>query len=226
MNKNYLMLIVGIALVGCSTPKPKVGVENAGREVIVATLNDESEPSWVKKASERTFYVDDDQVISIGSTTLPGDSRTDAGFKIAEANARANIGKIITNRMESFTHIAEEGVDMSGIQLRSITAEATKLTASGMKPARRFYSKVAVTGDDGVPRTEYRFWAEITMSEEDYKKAIVQASKQIEKKNGLSQAFSTQVERHFEHFTETGSADQGVHDQRKPASAEAEKSGE
>lgn len=225
MKNNHLIVLVSIALAGCSTTRPKVGVENAGREVTVATLNDESEPSWVKKAAERTFYVDDDQVISIGSTTLPGDSRTDAGFKIAEANARANVGKVITNRMDSFTHIAEEGIDMNGIQLRSVTAEATKLSASGMKPGRRFYSKVAVTGDDGVPRTEYRFFAEIRMSEEDYKKAIVQAAKQAEKKNGLSQSFSDQVQRHLEHFIEIG-ADQAIHDQRKPASTEAEKSGE
>lgn len=217
MKKYLLVSFAFLTTFGCSTSQPRIGVQNAGKEVTVATLNDESKPSWVKKAAEQTFYVDDGQVISIGSTTLSGDSRIDAGFKIAEASARANIGRVITNRMESLIHVAEESADFQGIKLQSITAEATKLTASGMKPSRRFYERVAVTGDDGVPRTELRFWSELKMSQDDYAKAVVQTAKNAESKSGLSPEFSKQVEKHFERFTEADSQASSL-DHRTPAS--------
>lgn len=216
MKKYYALALGLLTAFGCSTNRPRIGVENAGKEVTVATMNDESKPSWVEKALERPFYFEDKQVVSIGSTTLSGDSRIDAGFKIAEANARAAIGRVITNRMDSLLHVAEEGTDFQGIQLQSITAEATKLTASGMKSSRRFYERVAVTGDDGIPRVQIRFWSEVTMSQEDYQKAVVQVAKNAEAKSGLSSAFSKRVEKHFDQFMQPETQESSL-DHRSPA---------
>lgn len=220
--KAIIFSVVAVVAAGCSSQKPKMGVENAGHEAVVGSLNNDSMPGWVEDAAERTFYKDGDEIVSIGTTTLEGNSRIDAGFRVAEANARANIGRVITNRMEAVTHIAEEGTDFSGVQLRSITAEATKLTASGMKPGHRHYQRVMVTGDDGIPRGELRFWQEIRMSENDYKAAIINAAKRGSTKPGLSQAFGRTVEKHFDTFVSSEGEGAKNGEGHSPASVEKE----
>ncbi len=207
-----------LTLTACSTPQPKTGMNNVGQEVVVASMNDESMPSWARKASERSLYEADGQVISVSMTTLSGDSRIDAGFKIGELNAKAALAKTLESRIESFTQLAEEGVDYSGQQLRSVTTEAAKITASNMRPGHRYYQKVAVTDDSGTPHTELRFWAEVSLSKENFRKAILDATRRATGKPTLSEAFARQVDKNFEHLLNSDSAK----DERTPAKQDAE----
>jgi hypothetical protein len=184
----------------CSTATPKAGIENTGKEVVVATMNDMSKPKWVQEAMERTYYVDGNEVVSVGSTSLPSDSRIEAGFRISELKGREALARVLQVKLENFSHLAEEGVSFDGIQLRNVTAEAAKITASGMKSGRRYYEKVAVTQDNGVPRTEIRFYLETRMSREDFKRAGVELARRANGKSTLSEVFSKQVEKHSDRW--------------------------
>lgn len=183
-------------LVACSSA-PKVGVENAGRETIIMSQNEEPLPSWVKDGTEKPFYFKDGELHSIGTATLNADSRIDAGFSISDVNARALIAKTAYVNLEALTHVASEGVSFDGLELRDVKSELSRLSATGIYPARKYYHKVAVTKDDGTIRTEYRFWSELKMSENDYRKAVMAAIKKAEGKPSQTAAFKKEVEKNF-----------------------------
>lgn len=216
MRKFFIGMTFFIA--GCSSvPKPQSGLENIGREAVVASMNNESTPSWVKKASEHSLYDDGGQVVSVAMTSLPGDNRIEAGFKIAELNAKANLAKTIESRIETFTQLADEGADHSGQQLRSVITEAAKVTASNMRAGRRYWSKVAITDDTGTPRTELRFWNEVKMDQREFKKALIDAGRKAAGKPSLSEAFVKQVDKNFERLI---NADEFKAEDREPAKQE------
>ena len=98
--KKLILFIPLIALAGCSTPQPKVGLENVGKEVVVSSMNDESMPSWVKRSSEKSLYEDDGNVIAVSMNVLPNDTRIDAGFKMGELNAKAAMAKTLESHVE------------------------------------------------------------------------------------------------------------------------------
>lgn len=213
-----LTLLFAIYVIsGCSSA-PYVGQQNIGREIVVTSMNGETLPSWAKKASERSLYEEDGNIVSVSLSTLPGDSRIDAGFKIGELNAKAGLAKTLETRIESFTQLADEGTDFDGQQLRTLTTEAAKITASNMRPGRRFYQKVAVTDDAGTPKTEYRFWTEVTLSKEEFHKAMINAARRSSGKPTLSEAFAKQVDKNFEQLV--GNADSTTN--RKPSSQDDE----
>ncbi len=196
MNYTIFVSTIVLFLSACSTA-PQVGVENAGHETVVMSQNNESMPSWVKDATEKPFYFKDGELHSIGTVTLNADSRIDAGFSISDTNARALVAKTAYVNLEALTHVSSEGVSFDGLELRDVKSELSRLSASGIYPARKYYHKVAVTKDDGTIRTEYRFWSEVKMSEGEYRKAVMAAIKKADGKPSQTAEFKKQVEKNF-----------------------------
>jgi hypothetical protein len=215
--KKIILSVPLIALVGCSTPQPKVGLENVGKEVVVSSMNDESMPSWVKRSSEKSLYEDDGNVIAVSMNILPNDTRIDAGFKMGELNAKAAMAKTLESHVEHYAQAADEGFGLGDQTIRTITTEAAKITASNMRPGRRYYQRVAVTDDTGTPRTEIRLWTEITMSKDEFRKAMVNAARKASGKPAFSEAFARQVDRNFEKLV---NGDDSASSERTPAKNE------
>lgn len=195
--KKIILLMPILGLVACSTNAPKVGVENVGKEVVVSTMDSKSRPDWVLKAADTSLYHEDGDIVANGFATLAEGGRIDSGFTICELNAKANLSKSLLSKVEHYAQTASEGTDFGGVDLRSLTSEASKTSLSGARVAKKFYERVAVTGSDGTPKVETRFYSQVRLSEADYQKALLNAAKR-EKDPALSQAFAKQVNSHFE----------------------------
>lgn len=195
--KQTILLVPAFLLVACSAPQPKVGVENVGKEIVVSSMNDESMPSWVKNSSEKSLYEEDGNVIAVSMNSMPSDTRIDAGFKIGELNAKAAMAKTLESRIEHFAQAASEGFSLGDQTLRTITTESAKITASNMRPGRQYFQKLAVTDSSGTPQLEMRFWTEVTLSKEEFLKAMINATRKTANKPAFTEAFSKQVDQNF-----------------------------
>lgn len=202
--KKIVLFVLALTLVACSTPQPKLGLSNVGKEVVVSSMNDESMPSWVKRSSEKSLYEDDGNVIAVSMNVLPNESRIDAGFKMGELSAKAAMAKALESHVEYFAQAADEGFGLGDQTIHAITTETAKITASNMRPGRRFYQRVAVTDDSGNPKTELRLWTEITMTKEEFRKAMVNAARRAPGKPAFSEAFARQVDKNFEALVSGG----------------------
>jgi len=184
-------------MTACSST-PKVGIENAGREAIVATMNDEAMPAWVRNSGTKSFYEDGEDLVAIGSSQLTENGRIEAGFRLASLDGVSVLAKAVDVKIEHYAQSASEGADLTSLDLRSLTSESAKVSASGMKPGKKWYERVSVTGADGTPRLETRFWSETRIPKEEYKRALVRAVQESQGKTGLSQRFNEHVQKHFE----------------------------
>ena len=193
--RRYL-LIGAIAVTGCVTaPKSP----ESQPDVVVSRIDDlDSRPGWLKESEP--FKIANGQVISLGSTTIPGDHRVDAGYRIAENNARAGIASAIENRLEFIFQNAEEGTSLDATQARYIGAEASKIATSSIRQDKRYYEKVATTQDSGQRVTQYKIFTTVTMPEADFKRAILDAARKAQGKGGLSVDFSKRVDAHWDQF--------------------------
>lgn len=191
----YLVLVA--ALTACTTTPKSPETEP---DVVVSRIDDlSSRPGWLKESEP--FKISNGQVISLGSTTIPSDHRVEAGYRIAENNAKANIAGAIEQRLEFIFQNAEEGTAMDSTQARYIGAEASKILTSSIRQDKRYYEKVATTQDDGTRVTRYKIFTTVTMPEADFKRAITDAIRKSQGKAGLSAEFAKKVDQHWDKFT-------------------------
>lgn len=158
-----------------------------------------SRPDWLKESEP--FRFESGNVYSLGSTTIPGEDRVDAAYRIAENNAKAGIATAIEQKLEFIFQNAEEGTQIGSDQARYIGAEASSLITSSIRIYKRYWEKVAMTQDSGVRTTKYRVFSTVTMPEADFKTAVMNAIKKAEGKKGLSKNFSEKVDKHWDKFT-------------------------
>lgn len=188
--KFFLSVVVFVGLAACST---------TGGDVVVSRSDDlSSRPSWAKEAE--SFKIEDGTVYSLGTTTISADSRIEAGYRIAENNAKGAIASAIEQRLNYIFQNAEEGTELDARQTRFIGAEFTKLTTSSIRPGGRYWEKVATTDANGQKKLIYRVYARVSMPEEDFKKAIFDAIRRAQGKVGLSQDFAQKVDQHWNEF--------------------------
>ena len=147
------------------------------------------------------FRIKDATVTSLGQTTIPGDNRVEAAYRIAENNAKGAIANAIELRLETIFQNAEEGTSFDADQARYIGAEASKLTTSSIHINDRYWEKVATTQDNGQRVTQYRVFADVTMPEADFKRAVMDAIARAHGKVGLSEDFAKKVDAHWDQFT-------------------------
>ena len=158
-------------------------------------------PDWVKESN--AFVIEKGTVYSLGSTTIPANARPEAGFRIAENNAKGAIAGAIEQRLNFMFQNAEEGLTMDATQTRFIGAEVSKLTTSSIRPGKRYWEKVAVVTDaEGERTVQYRVFAQVTMPEADFKKAIQEALRRAEGGKGLSEEFRERVDRNWDEFVQ------------------------
>lgn len=198
MKIRYLIMMV--ALAGCSSAPQNPTSENT-RDVIVSRIDDLSKrPDWLKEGEP--FTVKDGTVYSLGVTSIPSDHRVEAAYRIAENNAKAAIAHAIEQKLEYVFQNAEEGTTIDASQVRYIGAEASSIMTSSLRVGQRYWEKVAITKDSGERVTLYKVFTRVSMPEQDFKKAIVDALRKQQGKGGISADFAKKVDTQWNRFTE------------------------
>lgn len=188
-----LIVLIPLVLSACSSTPPVKGYE---KDATLETLNDSSQPDWADES--HPFVLRSGKFYSLGVTTLRGDERPEAGIRIAENNARANIAKTIENRLEFFFQNAEENAGMDSQTSHYIGSEASTLTSHSIRPESNWYARFARSEEDGSRHIYYRIYSLISIPEEDLKKAIDAAINHKVEEHKLSETFQGQVNRQFE----------------------------
>ncbi len=143
-------------------------------EKVISRINNLNErPAWLDES--RSFLIKDGKVVSLGMTTVPGDSRVEAAFRIAESDAKRNITSAIQQKLSYVFQIAEEGTSIDSNQVQAISTEASKRTTSHIQPDQRYWEKVVIPKENGQSEIRYRVFATVTMPEHEFKKAVSDA---------------------------------------------------
>lgn len=207
-------VILGFALIslaaGCSS-SPTVRTSENDPDKVIARIDDlSSRPDWVSESEP--FKIEKGEVRALGMTSIPGDNRIEAAYRIAENNAKAAIATAIEQRLEFILQNAEEGTGYDSTQARYIGAEAAKITTSSISIKNRYWEKVASTKDNGQRGTIYKIFTSVTMPEQDFKRAILDAIRKQQGKGGISKEFAKQVSNHWDSFVTGGEAKEAVHE--------------
>lgn len=198
MKKYFLLLIL---LAGCTTSVKNPTKAEIEPDKVISRIDDlSSRPDWVKESEP--FRIEKGSVISTGMTTIPASDRVEAAYRIAQNNAKAAIANTIEQKLEFIFQNAEEGTSINSTQARYIGAEASSLVTNSIKPGKNYWEKVASTQDSGERVTQFKVFTTVTMSEEDFKKAIFDAIKKAQGKGGLSKDFAKKVDAHWDKFVE------------------------
>lgn len=198
--KRIVLMTLVTGLVGCGTSVKNPIKAEIDPDVVVSRIDDaSSRPGWLKESEP--FRFDEGKVLSLGSTTIPGDQRVEAAMRIAENNAKSGIATAIEQKLEFIFQNAEEGAVIGADQARYIGAEASSLITSSIRSDKRYWEKVATTQDSGERVTRFKVFALVSMPEADFKKAIINATRKAEGKVGLSRGFSEKVDKHWDKFT-------------------------
>lgn len=201
MKKSLFISVIFMGLAGCSTtPAPRPNTPEAEPDRVISRIDDLKErPQWLTESEP--FKIENGSVISLGSTTIPGDNRVEAAYRIAENNAKASIAGAIEQRLDFIFQNAEEGTAMSSTQARFIGAEASKLVTSSIRPGKRYWEKVASTSDTGQRTTTFKVFSTVSMPESEFKQAVMEAIKKARGQGGISADFAKKVDAHWDQFT-------------------------
>ena len=191
-----ILTMVAINL-GCST---NGGVKGFQKDEVLSTLNDSSRPSWADES--KPFVVKDGKVMSIGVTYINGNERPEAGSRISENNARANISKVIENRMEFIFQNAEEGTTYDQTAAHFIGSEVSSITSHSMTNEGMWWQRFAQSQEDGSRTIKYKIYSLITMPEGEFHKAVDKAIEGAAKESKLSQSFQKKVDKQWDRFVE------------------------
>lgn len=203
--KKIIFLIPMIGLITNCSSTPKQATPENTADAVVSRIDDLSKrPEWVREGEP--FKVKDGIVYSLGATTIPGDNRVEAAYRVAENNAKAAIAGAIEQRLEFIFQNAEEGTSMDATQARYIGAEASNIVTSSIRSGQRYWEKVATTKDSGDRVTQYKVFALVSMPEADFKKAIIDAMRKKQGKGGLSAEFANKVDKQWDRFVGEGRA--------------------
>lgn len=200
MKNNLLTLTISISLfAGCSSAPKNPNPENMS-DVVISRIDELSKrPDWLKESE--SFKIKDGIVYSLGSTSIPSDHRVEAAYRIAENNAKASIANAIEQRLEYVFQNAEEGTTMDATQVRYIGAEASSIMTSSVRTGQRYWEKVATTKDSGERLTQFKVFTLVSMPEQDFKKAILDALRKQQGKGGISADFAKKVDKQWGQFT-------------------------
>ena len=198
--KLWMTISIMTLCAGCaSTVKNPIKSEIEPDKVISRIDDLSSRPSWLKESEP--FPIADGLVYSLGSTSIPGDQRIEAAFRVADNNAKSGVANAIEQKLEFIFQNAEEGAEMGADQARYIGAEASSLITSSIRSDKRYWEKIATTQDSGERVTRYKVFSLVSMPEADFKKAIMAAVRKAEGKKGLSKNFAEKVDKHWDQFT-------------------------
>ena len=212
-----VLAVCSLGFLGCSTPPKMANGEKFEKDVVLATSGDKSMPDWASDGEMQPFVIKTGKVYSVGITTLRGDERPEAGLRMAETNARANIAKAISNRMEYIFQGSEENYSFESTQAKFIGSEVSSLTSHSMTIDGHFWKRYFQMQEDGSKRIFYKVYALVTMTEPDLKQAVFHAIHDGEQKNKLSKNFDQQVNQQWNRFVEGEPSEN-----RKPSNEQSE----
>ncbi|MGE4233198.1 MAG: hypothetical protein AB7F43_07710 [Bacteriovoracia bacterium] len=217
------LLLSGLFCLAACSSAPQKQTQETQEDIVIERIDGlEHRPKWLIESEP--FRIESGYVTSLGQTEIPGDNRVEAGYRIAENNSKSALSSAIEQRLEFIFTGAEEGTSLDANQARWIGAEASKITTSSMRNAKRYYEKIAHTTDDGERTTKYRIFTLVQMPEADFKKAILDAARKREGKGGLSADFAKKVNSHWDSFVHADvqpkqqEAQNKTEDARNPAS--------
>lgn len=188
----------GGAILGCSSLPEKHGMSQPEEKVLSRVDNLSSRPDWVKESEP--FHIKDGIVSNLGVTTVPGDSRVEAAYRISGNNAKAGIATSIEQRLSFVFQNAEEGTGFDSTQARFIGAEASELTTSALRVSNQYWEKVFAVDEHGMGKIFYRVYSMVTMPEQEFKRAIGEAIRKQSGQGKLSKDFSQKVNDHWDKF--------------------------
>lgn len=213
--KVAILGFIAFNLVACGSAQKSIEGQ-ISPDVVLSRIDGLTErPSWLKESEP--FRVESGRVVSTGIATIPADHRVEAALRISQNNAKAAIAGAIESRLSFVFQNAEEGTALDSTQARHIGAEASELVSNSIRPYRQYWEKVAMTTDSGERVTRYKVFSSVSMPEEDFKRAIIDAARKRQGKSGLSTDFAKKVNDHWEKFVNT---DVQASPQRDAASAE------
>ena len=187
----------------CCFPLALISCASGMNDTILARSDDlDKRPEWVSE--DQVFKIEDGMVYMLGTHEMPvAGKRISTGYRIAENNAKAGLSSAIEQRLNFIFQNAEEGDTMGTDQARFIGGETSKLVASSIRPANRYWEKVVTVVDaEGTQDLIYRIFVRVSMPEADFKKAIQEAIKRNSGKQGISEDFAKKVVAHWEQIFE------------------------
>ncbi len=193
------VILLSAFMTSCSSEPKNLTSENTPDKILSRIDELSSRPDWLKESEP--FMVEKGTVTSLGQTTIPGDHRVEAAYRIAENSAKAAIAGAIEQRLEFIFQNAEEGTTVDANQARYIGAESSKIATSSIRTGKRYWEKFATTSDNGERVTRYRVFVTVNMPETDFKRAVMDAISRAQGKVGLSQDFKAKVDQHWDQFT-------------------------
>ncbi len=203
----HLSIVLAATLVTACASSPKQESKQSQDiqpDIILSRIDDLKErPSDIRESTP--FKIENGQVQSLGMTSIPGDNRVEAAYRIADNSAKGLIATTIEQRLEFIFQNAEEGTGLDAQQARFIGAEASKLTTSSIRISKHYWEKVASTNEGGQRVIRFKVYSVATMPEADFKSAIMEAIKKQQGKGGLSQDFAKKVNSHWDDFVNGGS---------------------
>lgn len=201
--KRFTFCLGLFAFTAC-TSAPKVGNGVVyEKDQILSTAGEKAMPEWAERGELQPFVIKDGKVYSVGITTIRDGERPEAAARMAETNARSNISKAITNRLEYLFQGAEENYGFDSTHAKFIGAEASSLTTHSMEVGGQWWKRYVQMSESGERHIYYKVYALITESEADLRKAIFEASHDGEVKHKLSKGFQEQVNRQWSRFVES-----------------------
>lgn len=203
MNKFFKVALVALTVTGCASMDSRVkdAYDDMYHETVVARINNRSDrPSWLNE--DTVFSIGEDErgqemVYVLGQTEIPGRDRVDAGYRIAENNAKVNVSNTIKNTIETIFQNAEEGTGMNDRQARYMSIESSKRVNSGMYVANRYWEKLAIK-NNGLFEVKYKIYVRVAMPKADFDKAIEEAGSKVK----LSEEFKKRVDAQFDRTLE------------------------
>lgn len=192
------VLLLPALLAACSSAPKMDNGQKFEKDQTLSTLNDSSQPNWADES--KPFVIQDGEVQSLGIVELKGDQRPEAGMRISENNARANLSKAITNRMEFVFQNAEENTDADSTTAKFIGSEMSSLTSHSIRVKAHWYKRYMQTQEDGSHKIKYRIYSLVTIPETDFKKALSDAVTGAVNEHKISSSFQEQVNKQYDKF--------------------------
>lgn len=202
MNNKITFAIGFMFLTACSSV-PK----NDGNTIDLSHIGQEDVlQKYGKDDSLKTadpFVVSGGIVRATAMTTVPGDHRQEACVKMAQAQATAIISTTVEKKIETALQIASEDSSQSSVQMRDLIAQSSSLVANDFRPGKTYVERVRVIGDNGVPKTEFRCWAETVAEEAVFKRHLIDSIRKQEGKASMSAEMSKAVDAQWSRITGT-----------------------
>lgn len=156
MKKTIILLFTSLLfLTSCSTYKKTVH-----------TMDDSSKPSWVKKVNS-PIWESNGKIYSVSIAEVDHDSNFSSAKRVSDNFARAQLAKMISNKLTLTETITEKNLKSKNYSL--ISSENLDLLLSDMVVEKNWFELVEVDNLDKTKRKEMHVYSLVSISLEKFK---------------------------------------------------------